>query len=179
MKKFITIISIFISSVLFGQNLDSLTFDYVNQYRVKNNKKVLTWSNDLYISSVKHSDNMVTTDSAYHSHGYTYSENVHYGKNSGFSFDNDYKNFIKKYFNLSYDDVLININIYCATNIVYNWYVSNDHNKIMLLDGSYGSVHIVLNNVIKKNNFIMGHELFKGAGPFYYKVTVSGTFQIK
>ena len=111
MKNFITFILIFISSVLFGQNLDSLTFDYVNQYRVKNNKKVLVWSNDLYASSIKQSDNMVINDSIYHSHGYTYSENVGYGKNVSFSFDDGYKNFIKEYFNLSYDDVLKNINI--------------------------------------------------------------------
>jgi uncharacterized protein YkwD len=179
MRNFITIISIFIGSSLFGQNLDSLTFNYINQYRVKNNKKVLTWSNDLYVTSVKQSDSMVVNDSIYHSHDYTYSENVIYGKNSGFLVTDGYKIFIKKYYNLSCDDILKDFNVFFATNIVYNWYVSKDHNKIMLLNGSYGAVHIVLNNVIKKNNFIMGHELFKGAGPFYYKVTVSGTFQIK
>jgi hypothetical protein len=49
----------------------------------------------------------------------------------------------------------------------------------MLSDKKYGSVHIVLKDIVKKNNIIFGHELFKGGGPFYYKAIVSETFQIK
>ena len=178
MKNFITFILIFISSVLFGQNLDLLTFDYVNQYRVKNNKKVLVWSNDLYASSIKQSDNMVINDSIYHSHGYTYSENVGYGKNTSFSFDDGYKNFIKEYFNLSYDDVLKNINIYCVTDVVYRWSISNGHNKIMLSDKKYGAIHVILKDVIKKNNFVWNREVFLGCGKFYYVSTVAVTIQL-
>lgn len=178
MKNIVTIILILLGSVLFGQNLDSLTFNYVNQYRVKNNKKMLIWSNDLYVTSIKQSDNMVMNDSIYHSHGYTYSENVAYGKNSSFSFDENYKNFIKKYFNLSYDDVLNNINVYCATNIVYRWSVSNGHNKIMLSDKKYGGIHLVLKDIIKKNNFVWNREVFRGCGKFYYVSTVASTLQL-
>jgi hypothetical protein len=49
----------------------------------------------------------------------------------------------------------------------------------MLSDKKYGSVHIVLKDIIKKNNIVFGREMFKGVGPFYYKVTVAETFQIK
>lgn len=179
MKNFITIISIFMSSVLFGQNLDSLTFNYINQYRVKSGRKALVWSDELYKTCIKHSDNMIMNDSTYHSHGYVYSENVSYGKNCTFSFDEKYKNFIKKYFNLTYEEVIKNINVYCATESVYSWYNSKKHNEIMLSDKKYGSVRIVLKDIIKKNNIVFGREVFKGVGPFYYKVTVAETFQIK
>lgn len=179
MRNLITIISIFISSVLFGQNLDSLTFSYINQYRLKSGKNVLIWSDELHKTCIKHSNNMIKNDSMFHSHGYVYSENVIYGKNCTFSFDESYKRFIKKYFNLIYEEVTKNINVYCATEAVYSWYNSKKHNEIMLSDKKYGAVHIVLKDVVKKNNFVWGREVFKGIGPFYYKVTVSETFQLK
>ncbi len=179
MRKVITTIFIFINSFLFSQNLDSLTFYYINQYRIKCNKKSLTWSDDLHKTCVKHSDNMVMNDSTYHSHGYTYSENVFYGKNSGLLITDGYRVFIKKYYNLSCDDVLKDVNIFCATQAVYGWYVSKNHNQIMLSNERYGAVNITLENVVKKNNIIFGQEFFKKAGPFYYKATIAGTFQIK
>ena len=179
MRNFITIITIFISPFLFSQSLDSLTFDYINQYRIKNDKKPLLWSNELYKNCIKHSNNMVLNDSVYHSHDYTCSENVAYGKNGGFLITDDYKIFIKKYYNLSSDDVLKDVSIFWTTQVVYGWYISKGHDKIMLSDGKYGAVHVLLKNVIKKNNVVFGHELFKGSGPFYYKGTVSETFQIK
>lgn len=179
MRNFITIISIFIGSFLFGQSLDSLTFDYINQYRIKNNKKPLSWSNELYKNCIKHSNNMVLNDSVYHSHDYTCSENVAYGKNSGFLITYDYNIFIKKYYNLSSDDVIKDFNTFCATQTVYGWYISKSHNKIMLSDGKYGAVHVEASNLVKKNNIIFGRELFVGGGPFYYKSTVAQTFQIK
>lgn len=169
--------SIFIHSVLFAQNLDSLTFDYINQYRVKNGKSNLVWSEELYNNCVKHSNNMIMNDSVYHSHGYTYSENVAYG--NGFLITDGYKVFIKKYYNLSYEDVIKDFNIFCATQVVYGWYISKSHNKIMLSDGKYGAVHVEVIDLVKKSNIIFGRELFKGGGPFYYKATVAETFQIK
>ena len=178
MRNIVTTISIFISSILFSQNLDSLTFTYINQYRIKNGKSALVWSDTLYKTCVKHSNDILVNDSMYHSHG-VYTENVCYGKNCGFSFDEDYKVFIKKYFNLTYEDVVKNVIIYCATDVVYGWYLSKDHNKNMLSDRKYGAVHIVLKKVNTKNNFVWGREVFKGAGKFYYKVTVAGTFQMK
>ena len=178
MKNFVTVISIFISSFLFSQDLDSLTFSYINQYRVMNNKKVLIWSDDLYKTCIKHSNDMITNDTVYHSNGF-YSENVGYGKNSGFLVTDSYKIFIKKYFNLTHEDVLKDFNIFCATQTVYGWYISKSHNKIMLSDGKYGAVHVEVKNLTKKSNVIFGRELFKGAGPFYYKATVAQTFQMK
>lgn len=169
--------SIFIHSVLFAQNLDSLTFDYINQYRVKNGKSNLVWSEELYNNCVKHSNNMIMNDSVYHSHGYTYSENVAYG--NGFLMTEGYKVFIKKYYNLSYENVLKDSVTFFATQTVYGWYISKSHNKIMLSEGKYGAVHVEIKNLVKKNNVIFGRELFKGAGLFYYKATVAQTFQMK
>lgn len=120
---------------------------------------------------------MIINDSAYHSHGRTYSENVAYG--DGFLITDDYRVFVKKYYNLSYEDVLKDFNIFCATQTIYGWYISKSHNKIMLSDGKYGAVHVEIRNLIKKNNIIFGRELFKRAGPFYYKATVAQTFQMK
>lgn len=179
MKNLTTIISVFITSVLFGQNLDSLTFSYINQYRLKNDKKPLMWSDELYRTSTKHSNDMIINDSMYHSHGYTYSENVTYSKNSGLLVTDGYKVFMKKYYNLSCEDVLKDLNIFCATITVYNWSMSKNHNNIMLSDGKYGAVCVIMKNVVKKNNIIFDVELYKGSGNFYYKLMSSKTFQIK
>ncbi len=177
MKIFTIITSIFIHSVLFSQTLDSLAFSYINQYRIKNGKSGLVWSDELYKNCVKHSNNMIMNDSVYHSHGYTYSENVAYG--NGFLITEGYKIFIKKYYNLSYEDIIKDFNTFCATQTIYGWYISKSHNKIMLSDGKYGAFHVEIRDLIKKNNVIFGRELFKGGGPFYYKAIVAQTFQIK
>ena len=179
MRKIVTTIFIFISSFLLSQNLDSLTFYYINQYRIKCGKKSLTWSEDLHKTCIKHSNNMVINDSIYHSHGYTYSENVSYGKNSGLLITDGYRSFIKKYYNLSCDSVLKDVNTFCATQAVYGWFISKNHNQIMLSNEKYGAVNILLENLVKKSNIIFGQEFFKKAGPFYYKATIAGTFQIK
>jgi uncharacterized protein YkwD len=162
---------------LFSQTLDSLAFSYINQYRIKNGKSGLVWSDELYKNCVKHSNNMIMNDSVYHSHGYTYSENVAYG--NGFLITEGYKIFIKKYYNLSYEDIIKDFNTFCATQTIYGWYISKSHNKIMLSDGKYGAFHVEIRDLIKKNNVIFGRELFKGGGPFYYKAIVAQTFQIK
>jgi hypothetical protein len=182
MKYILTNILIFLIPTLFSQNLDSLTFNYINQYRIKNGKNSLTWSKVLYVTSINHTNNMVKNDSIYHSHGHYYSENVLYSKNSGLIGDDDYKFFIHKNFNLTYDSVLNNFDVYVATNIVYCWYKSPSHNKIMLSmykPNSEGSVHVIIKDVVKNNNVIFGKEFFKGYGYFYYKLIMSSTFQLK
>lgn len=184
MKHIITIILITTNVVLFAQNLDSLTFNYINQYRVKKGKNVLIWSDELYRTSVKHSNNMILNDSMYHSlYDRTYSENVTYGSgNRGLVGDEKYKIFIKKYFNLNYEDVIKDLNIFIATNVVFTWYTSTTHNKIMLSMFSpdkVAAVSVITKDIVKKPNFIFGQEIFKGWGPYYYKLTLSATFQIK
>jgi uncharacterized protein YkwD len=139
----------------------------------------LIWSDSLYETCVKHSNNMLINDSIYHSHGYTYSENVSYSNNDGLLITDGYSIFIKKYFNLSNEDVINNIDVFCATTIVYYWSVSSGHNKIMLSNGKYAAVHTIMKDVVKKNNIVFGQELFKGSGLYYYKLKAPSTFQIK
>lgn len=179
MRNFITTIFIFLSLFTFGQNIDSLTFDFINQYRVKSGKNILVWSTELHEKCVKHSNDMIQKDSSYHTHGRVYSENCLYGKEYGTVGTDDYKKFIKNYFGLNYDDVIKNINVFIATNVVYDWSTSPSHNKIMLRSDKEGTVHVIVKDLVKKSNFIFGKEFFKGWGPFYYKMTISSTFQIK
>lgn len=177
MKYLITFL--ILNSVLFGQNLDSLTFGFINQYRIKNGKQPLKWSEDLHKTSIKHNNNMVVNDSIYHSHGYVYSENVLYGTECGLNGPKNYKDFIKKYFDLDYEDVQKNINFFIATTVVHSWYLSSGHNRIMLRPDTEGAVNVVYKDLIKRPNVIFGKVLFEGWGQFYYKLTLASTFQIK
>lgn len=155
-------------------------FDYINKYRVKNGKKALVWSDKSYKVSVKQSEDMVKNDSSYHSDGSNRwtSENCIYSKSGGFigsKMIKPYVVFIKKYFNLSYDDVLKDSDMYFISYTIFLWSNDAQHNRI-LLSGSNGSVHIIIKDVYKKPNVVMGKEIFPGCGNFYYKGLVSSTF---
>lgn len=177
MKYLITFL--ILNSVLFSQNLDSLTFSFINQYRIKNSKQPLKWSEDLYKTSIKHNNNMVTNDSIYHSHNGKCSENVLYGNDCGLIGLKNYRDFVKKYFNLEYGDVEKNVNFFIATTVVHAWYLSSAHNRIMLGSDTEGAVSVIYKDLSKKPNVIFGKVLFEGSGQFYYKLTLASTFQIK
>lgn len=178
MKRLITSALILISSFVFSQNLDSLTFEYINVYRVKNGKQPLVWSKDLYKNCVSHSDKMIVNDSCYHSH-LGYSECVSYSAKATFENPKIYKDFIKKYYNFSYEEILKDTIKYLATVEVYTWAYSPSHNKIMLSDFKEGAVHVTLKSIEKHNNFVWGREVFPGYGKFIYLVTSASTFELK
>lgn len=48
----------------------------------------------------------------------------------------------------------------------------------MLSDKKYGGIHLVLKDIIKKNNFVWNREVFRGCGKFYYVLTVASTLQL-
>lgn len=185
MKYIVLIITLFITSVSFSQNNDSIMFDYINKYRVKNGKKSLVWSPKSQEVSISQAEIMIKNDSMYHSHNNnTHSnfwvENCMYHPRAGYigvKEIGDFKKFIVKNFGVTYDDILKDVNLYFITYIIYNWSNDAPHNMALLTgDINYGSVHIIIKNVVKKPNKISGREIFPGLGPFYYKGLVSSTY---
>ena len=201
MKNIITTIIVFVFTTIFsfGQNLDSLQFFYINQYRIKNGKKPLIWSDKLAVESTEQANNMIKKDSCFHSYKGWYYENCVYNKRDGSLNDvtastfvknsvvikqevrtdlgvKSFKIFIKKYFNLSYEQVMEDPNLYFVVYEIFMFVADEYHKKNYLQNTKYGSTKIIIKDVVKFNNSLFGKELYPGTGPIYYRALVSNTF---
>jgi len=123
---------------------------------------------------------MITKDSIYHSSlPYFTAENVNYSGKATIDKPNRYKDFIQKYYNFSYNDVLKDSIKYLATTEVYCWAMSPRHNEIMLFNRKEGAVHVLVKSINRKNNMFKERELFHGYGRFIFVVHSASTFQLK
>jgi hypothetical protein len=123
---------------------------------------------------------MIVKDSMYHSSlPYFSAENIIYSNNSSIKNPETYKDFIKNYYNISYDVVLNDKIKYLATTAVYLWAKSPKHNEIMLSNRKEAAVHTFVKSVTKEDNLFRGKEIFKGYGDFIINTHSASTFQLK
>ncbi len=138
MKKILITILILISLTTIGQ--DKQLFNYINEYRVVNNKKQLKWSDKLVKISIGQNNKNIKDKSLSHSQHNSY-ENCLMGVNIASSRieQKDFIKFTKKYFNYKYDvhsditkEELLNLT---KMYMVYLWHTSPKHKDNLLRVG--------------------------------------------
>jgi uncharacterized protein YkwD len=127
--------------------LDKLTFDHINQYREFYGVSKIVWSDDLYKTSVSHTDKLIksnkdnpTKNTLYHSGSNTY-ENCMIAGIGGSVGTKVFFEFTKKYFNLTKTD--IDSEMYKVLVPIWSWHKSPKHKENMLkTTHKVGSVHV-------------------------------------
>jgi len=137
MKKILTTILILISLTTIGQ--DKQLFNYINEYRVVNNKKPLKWSDKLVKISIGQNSKNIKDKSLSHSYHNSY-ENCLMGHTIASSKveQKDFIKFVKKHFNYKYDvynsmsheELLKLTKMY----MIYIWHISPGHKENLLRD---------------------------------------------
>ena len=186
MKKIITILLILFTLTTFGQ--DKELFDYINQYRVVNNKKSLKWSDKLVKISVGQNNKNIKTNSLTHSTYNSYENCLRgYGIANTLVKQKQFTKFAKKYFKYTYivgDDLNKDqLNKLTKMYMVYIWHTSPGHRKNMLrnnvkfcsAESSIGDDYKFVNGVFKFGDKTYKYKIVSS----HYEILYYATMNIK
>jgi hypothetical protein len=172
MKKILTTILILISLTTIGQ--DKQLFNYINEYRVVNDRKPLKWSDKLVKISIGQNNKNIKDKSLSHSSHNSY-ENCLMGATIASSKveQKDFIKFTKKHFNYEYNvyndmphEELLNLT---KMYMVYIWHMSPGHKDNLLRYGvNYCSAESYIGNDFK---FFDGGLKVNGKTYTYKKIT--------
>lgn len=165
MKRFITILFMFLTTISVGQNTSLMR--YINEYRVANGKTSVTLNDELTNISISQAKVIVDTDSLSHSGGDTY-ECVTRSKSIAPTPNKkaDFEKFLKKNFDMDYEDpesANFDVEKFAALYVVFLFSNSPKHNAIMLSDDvTKGGVALHLDDVInfKSNKRVIGGKTY-------------------